>query len=145
MKKLTAFATKEKDKPFVIHNKDAFNKSISQLPDGKFKITIEKYYKKATTNQFGWLYAVVYPLSWIALNEAGYEFETIEEIDDFWKTLYANRPVLNRETGEIVNIPLKKAKFETVDQMTYCNSVRNYCAEYLGCEIPEPDKDWNKK
>jgi hypothetical protein len=143
MKKITAFATKEKDKPLEIHNRSAFNSALSQMV-GKLKITVEKYYAKSTPKQFGWLYSSIYPLSMIALNDAGYEFETIDEVDDFWKTLYANRPVLNRETGEIVNVPLRKSKFVTVDQMAYCNAIRQYCAEYLGCEIPEPDINWKK-
>lgn len=145
MKKITAFATKEDGKPLEIHNKPSFLNSLSVLLKGKYKITVEKYYTKSTPSQFGWLYACVYPHSLIALNAEGYEFTTIDEVDEFWKTLYANKPNLNRETGQIVDVPMSKAQFLTVDQMTYCESIRHYCLEYLGYSIPDPDKDYKKK
>jgi hypothetical protein len=86
----------------------------------------------------------VYPLSLIALNDAGYEFTNIDQVDIFWKSLFANKDVLNRETGEIMKIPLSKSEFMTIDEMTYCDSIRNYCSEYLGANIADPDPNWKQ-
>jgi hypothetical protein len=144
MKKITAIGIKEKDKPFRVTFKEVFKLAIDSLPPGKWKLTVEKYYKKASPLQFGWLYGSIYPLSLIALNDAGYEFTNIDQVDIFWKCMFANKEVLNRETGEIMKIPLSKSEFVTVDQMLYCNSIRDHCAEYLGTSIPEPDVNWKQ-
>jgi len=144
MKKIKAIGVKEENKPFRVISAKILRDELDNLPKGRFKITVEKYYKKASTEQFGWLYGSIYPLSLIALNDAGYEFTNVDQVDIFWKCMFANKEVLNRETGEIMKIPLSKSEFKTVDQMLYCNSIRDHCSEYLGAYIPEPDINWKK-
>ena len=144
MKKITAIGVKEDGKPLRITNKPGLERSLNELPKGKYKLTVEKYFKKSSPAQFGWLYNCIYPLSLIALNDAGYEFTNIDEVDQFWKSLFANKEILNRETGEIMNIPKSKSEFITVDQMAYCDSIRHYCAEYLGVNLPDPDVNWKE-
>lgn len=145
MKKITAIGIKEENKPFMITTKSVFQDLLNDLPKGKYKLTVEKYFKKSSPAQFGWLYACVYPLSLIALNDAGYEFVNLDEVDQFWKSMFANKEILNRETGEIMNIPKSKSEFVTVDQMAYCEKIRQYCAEYLGVNLPDPDPNWKEK
>lgn len=139
MKKIISIAIKANGK-FRLQNMFSFRNLIKDIPDGKYKITIEKNYNKASVSQFGWLYASVYPLSMIALNDSGYEFTNIDQVDTFWKSLFANTELLNRETGEVMILPKSKADFVTIDQMAYCNKIRDYCSEYLGAYIPEPIK-----
>lgn len=144
MKKIHAICFKG-SKGLTIPNRTFFDNAVAGIPDGKYKITIEKYFAKSTNAQFGWLYSCVYPHSLIALNDAGYEFTSIEDVDAFWKILFANKDALNRETGEIVKLPLHKSDFITIDQMAYCDNIRHYCAEYLEYNIPDPDPDYKKK
>lgn len=144
MRKVIAFGEKKEGKPFSISYRELFAGQLEKLIPGKYKLTIEKLYKKASPDQFGYLYGCVYPLSLIALNDAGYEFTNIEQVDLFWKSLFANTEIVNRETGEIMKLPHTKSDFATIDQMAYCDSIRQYCAEYLGAEIPDPDKDWRR-
>ena len=80
----------------------------------------------------------------IALNDAGYEFTTIDQVDIFWKGVFANKDVLNRETGEIMKLPLSKSEFMTIDEMTYGDAIRNYCSEYLNTNIPDADTNWKQ-
>jgi hypothetical protein len=145
MKKIKAIGIKEDGKPYRVTNAKIFREQLDALPKGKYQHTVEKYYKKASPPQFGWLYNSVYPLSLIALNDAGYEFTDIDQVDIFWKTLFANKEVLNRETGEIMRIPLSKSEFLTVDHMTYTSQIRQYCSEYLMTNIPDPDPNWKQK
>jgi len=144
LKKITAIGNKEEGKAFEMVSRIAFKNSLDELPIGKYKLTIEKYYNKSTPPQFGWLYGCIYPLSFIALNDAGYEFTNIDQIDMFWRAMFANKQLLNRETGEIMLIPESKSEFLTVNQMTYCESIRQYCAEYLGVDIPDPNVRWRE-
>lgn len=144
MKKVTAIGIKEDGKPYRVINSKVFRSDLDLLPKGKYRITVEKYYKKASHEQFKYLYGLVYPLSMTFLNEAGYEFTDIDQVDIFWKGIFANKEVLNRETGEIMKIPLTKSEFKTVDEMTYCNSIRDYCSEYFNSYIPDPDPNWKQ-
>ena len=144
MKKITAIGIKEEGKPFRVSTQKVFQDSLNNLPKGKYRIIIEKYFKKSSPAQFGWLYACIYPLSLIALNDAGYEFTDIDQVDIFWKSMFSNKEILNRETGEIMHIPSSKSEFVTVDQMAYCESIRSYCSEYLGIDIPNPDVNWKE-
>ena len=145
MKKLVYYTDKEEGKPFKMLNPSLMRSELDALPKGRYKMTIERFHRKATPLQWGYLYGLVYPLSMIALNDAGYEFVNIDEVDLFWKSLFANKEVMNRESGEILKIPLSKSEFVTIDEMAYCDAIRNYCSEYLNTFIPDPKPDWKNK
>jgi hypothetical protein len=142
MKKIKAIGVKESGKPYRMMNAKQFRVDLDSLPPGKYLHTVDKYHRKASPLQFGYLYGLVYPLSMIALNDAGYEFTNIDQVDQFWKGLFANKEVINRETGQIMTIPLSKSEFMTIDEMTYTDAIRNYCSEYLGAHIPDPDPNY---
>jgi hypothetical protein len=145
MKKLSYKARKDTDQsPLKVAGKIAMEQDIAKLLKGNYRITIEKWQNKASHSQFKWLYGSIYPLALIGLNDAGYEFTDTDQVDIFFKTLFAGREVLNRETGQIVTIPCSKREFLTVDHMAYTEQIRTYCSEYLNCFIPEPDGDWKK-
>jgi hypothetical protein len=144
MKKVTAKGIKEEGKPYRVVNAKVFRHDLDSLPKGAYIHTVERYYRKASHEQFKYLYGLVYPLSMIALNDAGYEFTTIDQVDIFWKSIFANKEVINRESGEIMKIPLSKSEFKTIDEMTFCNSIRDYCSQYLNVYIPEPEINWKE-
>jgi len=144
MKKIKAIGIKEDGKPYRIVNVKVFRNDLDSLPKGRYITTVEKYYKKASHEQFKYLYGVVYPLSMIALNDAGYEFANIDQVDLFWKGIFANKELINRESGEIMKIPLSKSEFKTIDEMTYCDAIRNYCSEYFNTWIPDPDPNYKQ-
>ena len=144
MKKVKAIGIKEECKPFRVTSANVFRTDLDSLPKGKYRITVEKYYNKASHEQFKYLYGLVYPLSLIALNDAGYEFTNVDQVDIFWKGIFANKEILNRETGEIMKIPLSKSEFKTIDEMAYCDAIRNYCSEYFNTWIPDPDPNYKQ-
>jgi hypothetical protein len=144
--KVTAIGYRnEVDKHFQINAEAAFWKQLDEFLPGKYQITVEKYKKVATHQQFKYLYSVVYPLSLLALNNAGYEFTNIDETDIFWKSMFAAKEFVNRENGEIMKLPLSKSEFMTVDENAYCDAIRNYCSEFLNTNIPDPIKDWKRQ
>jgi hypothetical protein len=145
LKKIKAIGIKEEGKPYRVTYAKLFREQLDALPKGKYQHTVEKYYKKASPPQFGWLYAVIYPLSLIALNDAGYEFTNVDQVDIFWKCMFANKEVIVRETGQILSIPLSKSEFLTIDHMAYSESIRQYCSEYLQANIPDPDPNWKQR
>lgn len=145
MKRISAIGVKEDGKAFRVVNGKLLTEDLNALPKGRYRLTVEKYYKKASHEQFKYLYGLVYPLSMVALNDAGYEFTNIDEIDIFWKEIFANKEILNRETGEVLKVPMSKSQFKTIDEMTYCDAIRNYCLEYFAMHIPDPDPNYKQK
>jgi len=145
MKPIRYIVDKEDGKPYTVLNPELRQRELDALPKGRYRETIEKFHRKATHLQFSYLYSVCYPLSMVALNDAGYEFVNVDQVDLFWKSMFANKEVMNRETGEVLKIPLSKSEFVTIQEMTYCNAIRNYCSEYLNANIPDPDPNWKQK
>lgn len=129
-----------KDEHFRVKNLDVLRSEINKLPKGTYSVIIEKRRRKASTSQFGYLFGAVYPLLWKALLAAGWEFESLQEVDSFCKKLFANRDVLNRHTGEIIALPELKRNYKSTDMMTYINKIRDYSAEYLNTYIPSPEE-----
>jgi len=138
MNKISYIGIKETRKAFRIVNRALLDQELTELPEGRYRLTVEKYKKAKSNPQLGYLYKVVYPLSMKFLNEAGWEITSIEAVDLFWKEQFATQEVINRNTGEIRHIPALKRDFLTIDMLTYIDSIRNYCAEFLGGYIPEP-------
>ena len=139
MKELIYIADKKGEKLEPI-NAPLMRSEIAALPEGRYKIAISKHHPKATKEQFSYLYGVVYPHFLQAANDNGYEFTNVDQVDLWAKTQWAKKDVMNRETGQIVSIPLTKSEFKTVDEMVWSNLLRDYCAEYWGVYIPEPKK-----
>src|ERR1035437_78226 len=144
MKPVQTTGIKEKNKSFHVINSASFKKELDLLPVGRYRIIVDRLKRKASPEQFRYLYGSVYPLSMIALNNAGYEFVNIDEVDIFWKEIFANKEIMNRETGEVMKVPQSKSQFMTIDEMTYCDAIRNYCSEYFNTYISDPDPNWKQ-
>ena len=140
MKKIQYIGIKEDNKPFRVVNAKLLTEELGRLPKGRYRLTVEKYKKNKSNPQLGYLFSCVYPVSLRLLNDAGWEIASIEEVDLFWKSRFANREIVNRVTGEIESVPDMKRNFTTTDMMAYIEAIRNYCAEYLGGYIPGPEE-----
>lgn len=146
MRKLIYKARKETDDgTFHIPNRKVMEDDLRHLVKGNYILTIEKYKKKASHSQFAWLYGSIYPQMLIALNDAGYEFASVDEIDTFCKMMWASKEIVNPENGEIIKMPLNKREFVTIDHMAYVACIRKYAADYLMTDISDPDPDWKNR
>jgi hypothetical protein len=139
MSKIQFIGIKEQSKALRIVNNKLFRGELDRLPNGRYRITVEKYRKAKSNPQLGYYYACVLPLSQKLLIDAGWEFASLEEVDIFWKSQFANRELINRHTGEIMDVPGLKRNMTTTDFMAFTDAVRNYCSEFLGGVIPDPE------
>ena len=145
MKKLTYYIDKNDNQPFKIHNAEFMKKELDALPRGRYKMTIEKFHRKATNKQFSYLYGIVYPMMLQAAWENGYttdDFKDVEELDMWCKARWASKCVTNRDTGEVIRIPITKSKFVTIDENLYCETLRTFVSEFWGVFIPDPNSNW---
>jgi hypothetical protein len=145
MIKIVYIAIKEEGKAFRVVNSKLLKTECDSLPNGRYKMTIEKYRKNKSNPQLGYLFAGVYPLVLQALNDQGWEFTSIDEVDIYCKSMFAVGKKVNRTTGEIIDVPELKRKMTTVEMMTYIDAIRDWCAEYLNCYIPEPETNLEMK
>lgn len=140
MSKIEYIGIREKDKSFRVVNAKNFRKELDSLPAGRYRITVEKKRNNKSQAQLGYLFACVYPLSQKLLLDAGWELRDVDEVDAFWKAKFADQEIVNRDSGEVMSIPGLKRHFTTTEMMGYIESIRNYCAEYLGGYIPAPEE-----
>lgn len=137
--KLQAIGIKEQEKDFRIVNGKMFRDECNKLAPGRYRLTVEKMRKNKSLPQLGYYYACVLPLFMQHLIDAGYEFTTIEQVDAFAKSRFASQPIINKHTGEIIEVPGLKREMTTVQMSTFTNAIRDWDAEYLGGYIPEPE------
>lgn len=136
--KIEAIAIKEDGKAFRIVNRALLDKELTGLPKGRYRLIIEKYRKKKSNPQLGYLFACIYPYVLRGLNDLGWEFTNIDEVDAECKKRFASQDILNRHTGEIMEIPALKRDMTTTEFATYVNAIRDWASEYLNVYIPEP-------
>ena len=122
---------------FKVVNSSDFYRELNALK-GRYRLVVEKYRRSKSNPQLRWLYGQVYPIVLKGLNDAGWEFTTIAEVDEYCKSMFANREVLNRHTGEIMTVPGLKRDMTTTEMMTYVDAIRDWASEYLNINIPEP-------
>ena len=122
---------------FRVVNSADFYRELNALK-GRYRVTVQQYRRSKSTPQLRWLYGQVYPLVLKGLNDAGWEFTTVEEVDEYCKSMFSSREVLNRHSGEIIAVPGLKRDMTTTDMMTYVDAIRDWASEYLNINIPEP-------
>lgn len=98
--------------------------------------------KKRSCDQNEWLWGCIYPMLLYALINEGWEFTTVDQVHEFFKTRFTSDKVVNKHTGEIIEFPNSTAAMDTVTFSSYCELLRDYALEYLDLEIPDPDKNW---
>lgn len=139
MSKIQYMAIKEKDKPLRIVNNKLFREELNNLSNGRYMINVDKYRKNKSLPQLGYYYACVLPMFLNAAIDAGWELTSREEADTWLKSMFAGKDLINKHTGQIIEVPGLKRNMTTVEMLTFINQVRDYAAEYLGTYIPDPE------
>ena len=129
----------EKGKAFRVINDKYLKQELTELPVGRYRITIDKWRKNKSLPQLGYYYACVLPMFHRAALDMGWEFPSIDDLDFWLKSQFANKELINKNTGEIIEIPALKREMTTTEFSTFVNQVRDHCAEFLGVHIPDPE------
>lgn len=111
---------------------------INALPDGVYTIRISPFRRQRSIRQNEYLWGVVYPAMLYGLLDAGWEFTSTEQVHEFFKAQIGGDKVVNRDTGEIIELPKSTAQMSTVQFSSYIEQLRQYANEYLNIEIPPP-------
>jgi hypothetical protein len=139
MIKISYIGIRKGSDPFRVVSSKNFRKELNELPAGRYRLTVERYRKNKSNPQLGYLFAGVYPLVLQGLIDAGWEITTIDEVDTWCKSMFANRDLINKHTGQVINVPGLKRDMTTIEMSTFTNQVRDWAAEFLGVNIPDPE------
>lgn len=142
MQKISYIAIKEDGKAFRVINSKLLKTECDGLPKGRYRLTVEKLRKNKSNPQLGYLFAVIYPIVLKGLNDAGWEYTSVEQVDIKCKSMFAGVDIVNRNSGEIESIPELKRDMNTVSMMNYIESIRQWSSEYLNTYIPEAGENF---
>ena len=142
--KLKYFAIKEDNKPFRVVNSKLLKADCDRLPSGRYSLVIEKYRKSKSNAQLAWLYGQIYPIVLRGLNDAGWdEITNVDQVDAMMKDRFANREIVNINTGEVMEVPALKRNMSTTEFITFVEAIRKWASEYLNINIPDPGTNFN--
>lgn len=133
------FLIDKTDGHFDLHTLTDFFRTAS---DGCYMANVTRQRNGRTLNQNSWLWGCVYPILLDGLLEAGWEFTSVEQVHEFFKSQLAQDMVVNHMTGEIVEIPKSTATMDRQQFTVYVDALRSYADEFLSVTIPDPDGNW---
>lgn len=115
---------------------------LQHATDGVYRITVEKSYNPRSKDQNAYLWGCVYPMMLDGLMELGWEFTNVSEVHEYCKARFTRKEIVNISNGEVMVLPESTAEMNTAEMGAYFETLQKFSAEYLGVDIPDPDKYW---
>ena len=123
-----------------ITNPFPLRKAIAMLPDGWYMFKIEPKTKRSTS-QNAYFHGVVVPLVYQGLKDAGFdEIEDHEDAKMVVKSLFLERIIPDRRTGEGIKTIRNTHTLTTVEFSEFVDKIIKWASEYLGVQIPLPNE-----
>lgn len=110
--------------------------------DGLYKICLEKAYNPRSKDQNAYLWGCVYPLILDGLVELGWEFTNVTQVHEYCKARFTRKEIVNVESGRVMVLPQSTAEMNTAEMGAYFTTLQKFASEYLGVDVPDPDKYW---
>lgn len=140
MIKIESYGQIKEGKLHII-KRDSFTDAIKTLPKGRYKIIIEKLYRKRSNPQNAYLWGVVYKELIIAFQNAGWrEIKTDSQVHDFCKDRFLKIDTYNDISGDKWQIIRSTTELTTTEFNEYIEDIRYFASEFLGHSIPEPNE-----
>ena len=117
------------------------DETLHNLPLGDYVITITPNRKTRSNQQNAYLWGIVYPSVLFGLQDAGWEITDEEQVHEYCKQAFAAREVINKDTGEMLNLPSSTASMQTTEFNVYVDKIKAFAFEYLNVTIPEPNEE----
>jgi hypothetical protein len=124
---------------FRVVNSSDFYRELNTLR-GRYRLVVEKYRRSKSQPQLGYYYGVVLPHFHRAAIDQGWEFADVKELDNYLKSMFASKELINRHTGEILTIPGLKRDMTAAEMAAFTDAIKDYSVEFLGYRIPEPNE-----
>src|SRR4030043_448889 len=121
------------------HHEGIFQSYCKGQKDGIYSLTIEKSTHPKTLPQMAYYYAVIVPEALKAIKEMGNETYQVP-IGDKVKELEINEDIVDAILKSACKVT-SKSRMSMEEASEFLEKCIRWCARYLGCVIPDPDKN----
>lgn len=126
-----------------LHNKSVFDSLICQFNGKDVNIVIEKQKRKRSSPQNRYYHGVVIPAIQYGLMETQGEWMNKKEVHEFLKSNFNYKELVNKESGEVVKVPITTATLSTIEFEEYIDRIRIFADTFLNLIIPLPNEQAN--
>jgi hypothetical protein len=123
-----------------ISYRSQFDQAMRSMPDCRVKLTVEKLYRKRSTEQNAYYWGVIVNECMLGFNEMTGQYITKEQAHEILKLKCNANELHNETTGEVMNVPGSTATLTTVQMMEYWLRCRDFVLEWFNRTIPEPNE-----
>lgn len=120
-----------------------FTRHVATLK-GVYRVKLEKVRDQASAKQRGYYWAVVLPYLARGIRDAwGYAPDAFVSYDahEFSKDAFLKTPIVDHATGELKGeVRRSTMDLDTAEFTTYIERIRDFAAQFLGVNIPDPTK-----
>ena len=123
-----------------ISYRDRLIQALSEFPDCRIKLTIEKLYNKRSNPQNRYYWGVIVREACDGYYEATGEWKTAEDMHEILKAECNHKELVNPETGQILKVPQSTTGLSTVDMEIYLEKCRRFIDEWFNRRVPLPNE-----
>jgi hypothetical protein len=123
-----------------LYNKGGFRESLPHFEGWEVSLTLHERITTRSSKQNRYYWGVVVPLIRQGLKEAGYRGVTKAATHKLLKSLMLKDELVNEQTGEIMTFEGSTTNLSTKQFNEFTDAVRQWAAEQLGINIPEPNE-----
>ena len=138
----TFYGYNEKGK-FHWHHQTVFDAYWQGQPDGSQSATFSKSVAPKTLPQMAYYYAVIVPAALKEMIAAGNDTYRVE-VGGGTKEFKTDKEMVDKILKDACHVK-SKGRMSIEEASEFIDRCIRWCARYLGCVIPDPDKDWKGK
>jgi len=128
---------------FGLHHREVFEAYCLGAKDGNYSFTLTKTVHPKTLAQLAYYYAVIVPTALAQMRADGNDTYVVK-IGDREKELPIDEDVVDTILKQACLVK-SKAQMSKDEASEFIDKCIMWCARYLGCVIPNPDKNWKDK
>lgn len=129
------------DGKLKISYRDKFLESLKQFNDCRIRVVVEKIYNKRSVFQNGYYFGVICAECKNGVLSEWGEKISIDEAHNLLKQNCNYTEKINKDTGEILRIPLTTTTFTTVQAEEYYEDCRRFIKEWFNISVPLPNEN----
>lgn len=124
----------------LTRNRNQLTEAIKSFEGKTITITLDKLKKKRSNPQNAYYFGVIIPILKDALKEAGHTM-TNDDVHELLKLKFLKETVLTDEnTGECIERIKSTTELSTTGFMEYILEIQQWCSEFFGIVIPDPNE-----
>lgn len=128
---------------YTLYHREIFEAWCKGAKDGEYSITFTKTVHPKTLAQLAYYYAVIIPTAFKQMKADGNDMYSVT-IGGRVKELPIDEDVVDTILKQACMIK-NKSRMSMEEASGFIDKCITWCARYLGCVIPCPDKNWKDK